>query len=1225
MSGRITVSVCILLFAVIGVHADVTLDKLLSEKKFKEAIEHADSNIPAAKRTADVWVQLGAANEALGMTEKALACYLVSWRMNPKHYASLLGAAKIYNRLEQYDNAEKMAKAALEQQFTGEASWEYARACIALKRPAEAKQALEKVIETDAGNGVANRELGNIYFNDKQYKLAIPLLKKSLAKEKNADITLKIGQSFQNVGNMDSALVYIERAVAQGVKNPGIVLDLARVYFGRGQYTEAAQHFDKAAATADMTPLDQYNRAVAKEKNGDAAGALAAYRLAVTAFGSSRDKEALLAHLVVGKAAFDSKKYSDALGHFKAIAAGDPDASIVPEINFLLADVYQETKDVTNAISSLEKAIVRDSKNYEAYARLAGLYERNGMADKAKATYEKMMSLSPDDPKVYLVLGNFNLNSKKYADALSLFTKGNALKESAEAEEGIAKSAIALNQYDRAREAAKAAVGLDPARIDSRKILVDVYMRSREYGDARPHLEYLTAKESTVLQHWTQLAECYEGLKEAALLAKADRQIIALDKNNVDAHRRLARYEKAAGNKDAAYKHYKTVSLLDTKDAESFENLYKMAMANGQIGDATIFARKYLVLKPTDASAQRDLGDLYYEQKNFDGALDAYRAVIKLDNTIRGFYKRYAEVVIAKGLEQEVIKALTVLIESGDADLTTYTTLGMIYEKQKSYQKALDIYQKALQVDPANAGVLSAYASCQAKTGDVDGAIITYEQTVMIDPNSVEEYKDLGDLYTRQKKNGQAMKAYMNYLDKKEDPAIAKLAGDYAYGEKMWDKAATYFAMVRGNAARAFVFQLHYGEAAYYAGNYDVTIDLYTHLIKRHPKITTLRDITLMIAKAYEKQGKNLDAAKSYSAFVKLGAVDADAAYKSGLLQESANPAAAVDIYESNIKLYPEDARNFIRLGKMYSKDKAKLSLAVSMLKRAAAMADTVADVWLELAQVYGELGQVDDELAAYKEFARYEPQNAKVNKRMGVLLMKKGMITEGMVYLETANAVSPNDPAIMMALAEGYVKTNRRKEAADLLLKVKQARPKDTGVREKLFASYVKLSRVKEAEQEIADLVQLERKPAYILMYARFLREQGDLKKAESKVEDILATDPENIEALLLKGAILRGQKKYDDAVATYKEISFIDPDNAQALYERAETHRLQSKSQWAITFYQRTLRADPNFGLAELGLARVAKEGKDKGRYKEHLEAARKLDPKNPEIQKEIKEGGF
>jgi tetratricopeptide (TPR) repeat protein len=220
------------------------------------------------------------------------------------------------------------------------------------------------------------------------------------------------------------------------------------------------------------------------------------------------------------------------------------------------------------------------------------------------------------------------------------------------------------------------------------------------------------------------------------------------------------------------------------------------------------------------------------------------------------------------------------------------------------------------------------------------------------------------------------------------------------------------------------------------------------------------------------------------------------------------------------------------------------------------------------------------------------------------------------------ANTLSQNDPEILILLAKGYVQTGRTNEAITLLIKAKNSKKDDAEIRYRLFELYNRTGQSKLAQQEIKELVELKRDNKYLLLYAKALIDQGLLKDAENTIEDILATEAENIDALLVKAKIERAKKKYDDAIEVYKEISYIDAEHIQSLCERADTYLLMSKPQWAETFYRRALKADPQYALAELGLARVSKLRKDTQTYKVHLERAKSLDPDNPEILAELKD---
>jgi tetratricopeptide (TPR) repeat protein len=224
-------------------------------------------------------------------------------------------------------------------------------------------------------------------------------------------------------------------------------------------------------------------------------------------------------------------------------------------------------------------------------------------------------------------------------------------------------------------------------------------------------------------------------------------------------------------------------------------------------------------------------------------------------------------------------------------------------------------------------------------------------------------------------------------------------------------------------------------------------------------------------------------------------------------------------------------------------------------------------------------------------------------------------------VFLEIANTLQPNDPEVMPVLAKGYITTGRTDEAMSLLEKAKKKSPENPEIRFELFKVYQKNDQKKKAQQEIEGLLEIKRDSHYLSLYAEALVIQDKLKEAADVIEEILATDPENINTLLLKAKIQRTQKKYDEAVETYKEISYIQPENAVAILERAETHLEQSKPQWAESFYKRALRADPSLGRAELGLAKIAKLRKNMSAYQEHLENARRLSPDDEKVLAELK----
>ncbi|MDG5815121.1 tetratricopeptide repeat protein [Chitinispirillales bacterium ANBcel5] len=1214
----------LLLAVPFGLSADETLQNLMDAENYREALDYADEQIPPAQRTPEVWVKIAQANEKLGMIEKALAAYLVSSRMDANHYQSLLGAAKIYNSLGQSQNAMTFANRALEQDFTAEASWEYARACIDLDRSSDAKKALEKVIETDSANIIANRELGNIYINEGEYHRAIPLLKRALMEKEEGQILYSIGLAYVEIGVADSALAYLNAAVEKETNVSEASLLIARANFGLENYSEAARGFDNVQQDM-MESMDYYMKAISKEQINDQQGAINAFSNAVSSFGESTEKEALFSREKVARNHLKNKDFGDALPHLEFIRNADENGEIVSDVYFLLADAHEGQQNSTEAIKHLERAIALNPNDVEGYARLADLYENNNMDQKAKETLEAMMALSPNDPSVFLSLGQYNLDAQRYEEALEHFETSNNLENSAAASEGIAIAAYNTENLQKAKSAATRALELDENRWEARKILADVLLTESDFQNAQGHFEALVEKEPRNMEFLVNLATCYYNTDSADELAETDKKIVELDQGNSESRLRLARYADENNDTETALSMYLDLAELTPEDAEVFRRLFHLHQQKGEKQASVDALRTYLELNPQDAVAQRDLGDALYEMDQLDGALVAYRAAIEIDPDIKGFYQRYAEIVIAKGEEGEVITALTGVIESGDADFSTYTTLGMIYQRRGNHEEAIDMYQDALQLDPTNTDALSALARSQAASGDVNGAIITYEQTVMMNSEAVEEYKELGELYQGQGREAEALRAFRRYLDRNpDDVELAKTVGEASFENEEFEDAAKYLEPVT-KVSNDIELLIMYAEACFKSGRYSQAAQTIKEFRDRRLRVPTLRRMLMMLAQSYENDEDMENAAKAYLDYISVpGTEDADAAYKTANLHEEIDISKAITIYENNIKSYPQDFRNVLRLGLLYAEDEENQERAVALLEQSTEFADSLPEVWLEMAQVHGNLGNEDQELEAYQNYVQADPQHLEANKRIGILLMRKGEVNEALINLEIANTLEPNDPDVMAMLARGYISTERVEKAIELLEKAKVVRSDDPDIRYQLFQLYEKTGQTEKAQAEIEELVELQHDNRFLLMYAQALISQENFSDAEDALLDILATDPENIDALLLLARVQRKQENFEQALETYEEIEFIDRSHPRALYERAETYIEMSRFTWAETFYNRALRADPQFAVAKVGLARLAKVRRNEELYLQLLQEARELDPDDPEVLEELRKAG-
>jgi tetratricopeptide (TPR) repeat protein len=221
------------------------------------------------------------------------------------------------------------------------------------------------------------------------------------------------------------------------------------------------------------------------------------------------------------------------------------------------------------------------------------------------------------------------------------------------------------------------------------------------------------------------------------------------------------------------------------------------------------------------------------------------------------------------------------------------------------------------------------------------------------------------------------------------------------------------------------------------------------------------------------------------------------------------------------------------------------------------------------------------------------------------------------------ANTLKADDPRTMTLLARAYLQNKRRDDAAKMIEKISNATKGnfDDDLRAVLVDVYLESGNYQQAIVEINNLLAKHQTNALLLKLARAQYEVGKYGDAAKAVETIKASDPENLDAIMILGKIQVAQKKYDEANETYKEALYLNQNYSPAMVERANIYMLQSNLPWAKQFYEKALKIDPKLALAHLGLARVAKASNDAATYKQELDQAKTLDPQNPEIANEVK----
>lgn len=318
------------------------------------------------------------------------------------------------------------------------------------------------------------------------------------------------------------------------------------------------------------------------------------------------------------------------------------------------------------------------------------------------------------------------------------------------------------------------------------------------------------------------------------------------------------------------------------------------------------------------------------------------------------------------------------------------------------------------------------------KPGNLDLAIASLNDAVKTDPSFAVGYAELGEAYR------------LKYALTKDPQWIDEATANCGKAVQLNDHLPdAYVTLGRIHDA---------------AGKHDLAAQEFQHALRLNPRSA---DALTGMAHAYENAGRLGDAGASFrkaaalrpdywGGWNDLGSffmrqrryADALAQFQRVIQLTPDNAPAytnlgnaylflgqAVDAeraYEKSVSIAPSYA-GFANLGTLYYNDKHYQDSAV-MTKKALQLNDKDFRLWANLALAYKHLNQPDNAAAASEKqlqllipLAKAQPDDASLQSALAVLYAGKKQQSEAMAHLNSALALSPDDPFVLDDVAEAY------------------------------------------------------------------------------------------------------------------------------------------------------------------------------------------------------------
>ena len=511
-----------------------------------------------------------------------------------------------------------------------------------------------------------------------------------------------------------------------------------------------------------------------------------------------------------------SEKYLEVLE--AQLDASPSDAERVPLYERMAAAWEERFGKLDRAAEALEKIVAIDNRNYAAYRELARLYQQAGRWEALVETYRNHIMATSDVAQrvdLYVAMGvTYEMNLQDVDRAVEAYTD----VLSFDADEQRALDALGrlyekISEWDRAVDVMAHLVRLSN---DPRK-QVDLYWRMGKLQYAQ--LADADSAESNLLRGLAidpahvptmealtkQYSDRGDWLKAAQMMVRAESYTpVVLDKVRLlfDAGKI---YEDRLRQNEAAKQLYAAVISLDPEHVEAGRPLANLYFESQQWAELSpiidMLARKVGQLH----ADPRELNELYYraaktadELGDYQKALNYYKNAYDIDSTYLPTLTGRADLLFKMADYDNAGKIYqTILVQHRDgqdeADVVRiYNRLGMVRQALGERKKALNMFEKALEIDPTHRDTLLAVIDLQQQQGDWEAVVHAKRGLITTAPGKekVQLLDEIATIYHDKLNNPQkAISAYLDALEvSPEDHQLLQKVLDLYTEQKMWKK-----------------------------------------------------------------------------------------------------------------------------------------------------------------------------------------------------------------------------------------------------------------------------------------------------------------------------------------------------------------------------------------------------------------------------------------------------
>src|SRR5579862_2185979 len=623
-----------------------------------------------------------------------------------------------------------------------EAHYQLAETYLKLKDYNRAYAELSRTTDLTPDNYSAQADLANLLISARDLKQAQPHL--DVLREKqpdSADTHLAWANMYAAQGDLKTALEETQKGVAADPGHPDSYLNLAILQLRTNQFDQAEASLKKAAELGPKQMNVQLALGGFYQGRNRFPEAEAQFKHAIDVDPKDPAPYAAYVRLLMTEG-----KKAEAENFLKQNKNDFPNNS---EGYRMLGDFYFADNQLDKATAEYGSVYHDHPKDLQVKKNYIQLLILKNRLDEATKLNDEILKANPREADALVFRGEIQLHNgdaNGSVDSLQQAIKNDPNNGVAHYQLGLAFEA--QNNNAQAESELRQAVTMRPDITDAQRALAGLQMQQKDFDGLAQTAE--------------QIIRVTPNSPDGYLMrALADMNRQKYSGAELDLHKAVELAPASAapyvqmGNLHAlqkqyavAIKSYQQALEYDPASTDALQGMMNTYLAQRQPDQAIAAAKAQIAKTPNSSGFYDLLGTALFQKKDFSGADAALHKSIELDKNNSDALVKLAQTQAAEGSTGQALATYQQSIKDHPKEISFYILAGMLYESQRNWEQAKNLYQQALIIQPNNplASNNLAYVMLQ-QGGNVDVALAMAQTARRGMPDSPNAADTLGWAY----------------------------------------------------------------------------------------------------------------------------------------------------------------------------------------------------------------------------------------------------------------------------------------------------------------------------------------------------------------------------------------------------------------------------------------------------------------------------------------------